>query len=232
MQISENGKNLIKSFEGLRLKAYKVLDSEKYYTIGYGHYGSDVKKDMVITEQQANELFDNDIQKYVNAVNCTSLGFIPNQNQFDSLVSFCYNLGVGIMQDFIGMSSNQVAEEMLLYVNSGGVILEGLVKRRKKEVDLFNKPISDDEYIVKEKEETGTFFPNDKIYFRNYPKVSDENPIMGSYILGEKVFYDNVVITNRYVYISWISVNTGQRRYMPVREVIDGKLTPIWGYII
>lgn len=40
-QISVNGLNLIKSFEGCRLKAYKALATEKYYTIGYGHYGAD-----------------------------------------------------------------------------------------------------------------------------------------------------------------------------------------------
>lgn len=231
MQISENGKNLIKSFEGLRLKAYKVLESEKYYTIGYGHYGADVKKGMVITEQKANELFDKDIQKYVNAVNCTRLAFTPNQNQFDALVSFCYNLGVGIMQDFIAMSSSQVSEEMLLYVNSGGVRLEGLVKRRKKEVELFNTPINNNEKIIKEYEEYGTFYPNDKIFFRNYPKVSVDNPITGSYLVGESVNYDKVVITNHYVYISWISVSSGIRRYMPIREVNNGNYSPIWGYI-
>lgn len=231
MRISENGKNLIKSFEGLRLTAYKVLDSEKYYTIGYGHYGADVKKDMVITEEKANELFNMDIKKYEDAVNCTRFAFIPNQNQFDALVSFCYNLGVGIMQDFIAMSSTQVSNEMLLYVNSGGVRLDGLVRRRQKEVELFNTPLKNDEYIMSEYKEEGVFFPNDKIYFRNYPKISSENPIIGSYITGEKVFYDKVVITNHYVYISWISASTGERRYMPIREVNNGTYSPIWGYI-
>ena len=49
MKISENGISLIKSFEGLRLKAYKAVSTEEYYTIGYGHYGADVAADMVIT---------------------------------------------------------------------------------------------------------------------------------------------------------------------------------------
>ena len=169
MNISETGKNFIKSFEGLRLKAYKVHEGEKYYTIGYGHYGPDVTKNMVITEGQANALFDHDIKKYVNAVNNCKLAFTPNQNQFDALVSFCYNLGVNIMDDFIAMSSKQVANEMLLYVNSGGVRLEGLVKRRKAEVELFNKPINEKEEIKIEYAETGTFYPNDTIYFRNSP---------------------------------------------------------------
>lgn len=231
MNISERGKNFIKSFEGLRLKAYKVLDSEKYYTIGYGHYGADVKPNMTITEGQANKYFDEDIKKYVNAVNNTRLAFTPNQNQFDALVSFCYNLGTGIMGVFTAMSENQVATEMLLYVNSGGVRLEGLVNRRKKEVELFNTPINEEEKIKSEYEEHGTFYPNDTIYFRNYPRVSFDNPIKGSYLKGESVNYDKVVITNHYVYISWLSVTTGVRRYMPIREIINGVYSPIWGYI-
>ena len=231
MNISERGKNFIKSFEGLRLKAYKVLESEKYYTIGYGHYGADVKANMTITEGQANKYFDEDIKKYVNAVNNTRLAFTPNQNEFDALVSFCYNLGVGIMNNFTAMSSKQVAAEMLLYVNSGGVRLEGLVNRRKKEVELFNTPVNEEEKIKSEYEEHGTFYPNDTIYFRNYPKVSFDNPIKGSYLKGEYVNYDKVVITNHYVYISWTSVASGERRYMPIREVINEVYSPIWGYI-
>lgn len=231
MQISETGKNLIKSFEGLRLQAYKVHEGEKYYTIGYGHYGPDVSKNMVITEGQANALFDKDIQKYVNAVNNCKFAFTPNQNQFDSLVSFCYNLGVNIINDFIAMSSEQVAKEMLLYVNSGGVRLEGLVKRRKTEVELFNKPINEEEKTVSTYKENGIFYPNDTIYFRNNPRVSNDNPIKGSYLKGEYVNYDTVVITNHYVYISWESVSNGERRYMPIREVINGNYSPIWGFI-
>ena len=231
MNISENGKNFIKSFEGLRLKAYKVIPSEKYYTIGYGHYGADVKKDMVITKQKADELFNQDIQKYVNAVNCTRFGFIPNQHQFDSLVSFCYNLGTRIMNDFIAMSSKQVSQHMLLYVYAGNEKLEGLVRRRQAEVDLFNTPINTDEKIIKEYNENGTFYPNDTIYFRNYPKISIDNQIRGSYLKGESVNYDKVVITSDYVYISWISVTSGERRYMPIRTYSNGNYGSVWGYI-
>lgn len=231
MNISENGKNLIKSFEGLRLKAYKVLESEKYFTIGYGHYGADVHEGMTITETQANQLFDNDIKKYVDGVNSAKLGFLPNQNQFDALVSFTYNLGVGILSDFNGMSSEEVAKEMLLYVNSGGQKLQGLVNRRQKEVELFNKPCGFNEREEKRYKESGTFFPNDLIYFRNEPRISIDNPIQGNYKVGESVNYDLVIWTNLYVYISWISVSTGQRRYMPIREVLNGVPQEMWGSI-
>ena len=229
MNISEYGKEFIKSFEGLRLKAYKCIESEKYYTIGYGHYGKDVTKDMTITKEQADQLFDNDIKKYVDGVNNAKLGFLPNQNQFDALVSFAYNLGVGILEDFKGMSSKEVSKEMLLYVNSGGILLEGLVRRRKAEVELFNKNIND-EIEVKRYKEKGTFYPNDKIYFRNYPKISIDNTIQGYYTKGEKVIYDLVVITNYYVYISWTNKDY-IRRYMPIREIYKGVPQTMWGYI-
>lgn len=232
MNISERGKDLIKSFEGVRLKAYKVSASENYYTIGYGHYGQDVTKDLQITLDQAEKLFDNDIQKYVNAVNNFNFTFTPNQNQFDALVSFCYNLGTGILNDFIGKSANQIASEMMLYVNSGGVRLEGLVNRRRKEVELFNTPVVNDELVVKEYAETGTFYPNTTIFFRNAPFIDNLiNPIQGNYSYGEYVHYDYVVITSKYVYISWISASTGIRRYMPIREYHLGNYGQMWGRI-
>ena len=54
--LSANGLNLIKSFESCKLTAYKCLPTEKYYTIGYGHYGSDVTAGMKITKEKAEEL--------------------------------------------------------------------------------------------------------------------------------------------------------------------------------
>ena len=53
MKISENGLRLIEQFEGLRLTAYKATKRDKYHTIGYGHYGADVKQGMTISEAQA-----------------------------------------------------------------------------------------------------------------------------------------------------------------------------------
>lgn len=56
MKLDKKGLDLIKSFEGCKLKAYKCVPTEKYYTIGYGHYGKDVKPGMVINSKQAEEL--------------------------------------------------------------------------------------------------------------------------------------------------------------------------------
>ena len=66
--LSENGLNLIKSFEGCKLTAYKCLPTEKYYTIGYGHYGSDVTAGMKITKEQAEEFLLQDCKKAIKNV--------------------------------------------------------------------------------------------------------------------------------------------------------------------
>jgi GH24 family phage-related lysozyme (muramidase) len=89
MKISKQCFDMIKQFEGIRLNAYKAVPSEQYYTIGIGHYGPDVSKDMVITEQEAEDMFRNDVERFEKYVN--NLGLPLNQNQFAALVSFTYN---------------------------------------------------------------------------------------------------------------------------------------------
>jgi GH24 family phage-related lysozyme (muramidase) len=56
MQLSQNGIDLIKSFEGCVLHAYKPVSTERYWTIGFGHYGSDVREEQVISQQEAETL--------------------------------------------------------------------------------------------------------------------------------------------------------------------------------
>ena len=91
--LSPNGLNLIKSFEGCKLTAYKCLPTEKYYTIGHGHYGSDVKAGMKITEERSEELLVQDCKKAIKNVNSFMSKYNFNQNQFDALVSFAFNIG-------------------------------------------------------------------------------------------------------------------------------------------
>ena len=141
MKISEKGLELIKTFEGLRLSAYKALSTEKYYTIGYGHYGSDVNKDMIITESQAEELLKKDVEKFEDKVNKYS-NYNFNQNQFDALVSFAYNIGNIDQLTAKGTRTiEQISSHISLYVKAGGKTLAGLVKRREKEKELFDTPI-------------------------------------------------------------------------------------------
>ena len=141
--LSANGLNLIKSFEGCKLTAYKCLPTEKYYTIGYGHYGSDVKAGMTITLKRAEELLLQDCQKFVNHVNSYMDKYNFNQNQFDALVSFAYNIGSIKQLTANGTRTTaQISTKITAYNKSGGKVLKGLVKRRAKEKELFDTPSS------------------------------------------------------------------------------------------
>ena len=141
MNISQNGIKLIEKYEGLRLTAYKPVATEKYWTIGYGHYGADVRQGMTITKQQAEEYLKADCASAVKAVN--ALGRVFNQNQFDALVSFTYNYGAGNLKSLCkGRSIAEIGEKIVLYNKAGGKVLNGLVKRRKEEQALYKKPVS------------------------------------------------------------------------------------------
>lgn len=139
MKISKKGIELIKSFESCRLTAYKAAPTEKYYTIGWGHNGADVKPGMVISNAQADAYLAVDIARFEKAVNDTGLQL--NQNQFDSLTSFAYNCGTKNLKNLINNRTlQQIADAMLLYNKSGGKVLNGLVRRRNAERALFLDP--------------------------------------------------------------------------------------------
>lgn len=141
MKTSDAGIKLIEEFEGLRLTPYKAVPSEKYYTIGYGHYGADVTADMRITIAQAEAYLRQDVGAAEAAVKryCGALGL--NQNQFDALVSFTYNCGAGNLQKLAkGRTTQQIAAALPDYCHAGGKVLAGLVRRRKREQELFNTP--------------------------------------------------------------------------------------------
>ena len=142
MQISDNGLKLIEQFEGLRLTAYKATRRDKYYTIGYGHYGADVKQGMTITEAQAEAYLRQDVAEAEAAVNKYS-GYGWNQNQFDALVSFAYNVGnIDGLTNSGKRSEAEISAKLPEYVYSGGVKLEGLVRRRAAEKSLFDTPVT------------------------------------------------------------------------------------------
>lgn len=137
MKTSRKGIDLIKKFEGCRYKAYKALPSEKYYTIGYGHYGSDVTPGMTITPEDASNFLMRDLGKFELYVE--KFVTLPlNQNQFDALVSFTYNCGPGNLQKLVlGRTLPQIADAFLLYNKAGGKVLKGLTRRREAERALF-----------------------------------------------------------------------------------------------
>ena len=139
--LSSRGLDLIKSFEGCRLTAYKVQSSDKYYTIGYGHYGADVLKGSRISMSQATNLLKADCERFVSHVNKYMNTYNFNQNQFDALVSFAYNIGnIDQLTQKGTRSIEEISAKMTQYCNSNGKRLQGLVNRRKAEQALFNTP--------------------------------------------------------------------------------------------
>ena len=136
MKISEKGLALIKEFEGCELTAYRCPSN--VLTIGWGHT-EDVQEGQAITQEQADNMLITDMEKYEGYVNnCKEIGFTLNQNKFDALVSFTYNCGPGNLATLVkDRDSITVAEKLLLYVNGANGPLEGLVRRRKAERDLF-----------------------------------------------------------------------------------------------
>lgn len=138
MKTSDAGIKLLKEFEGLRLTAYKCLPSEKYFTIGYGHYGPDVKIGMRITAEQAEQMLKKDLSRYEDNVMRYDRVYNWTQNEFDALVSFCYNIGsIDQLTDYGKRDRHTISTKMLLYVKSGNTVLQGLINRRIKEQALF-----------------------------------------------------------------------------------------------
>lgn len=144
MKTSENGIKLIKRFEGLKTMAYKPTLND-VWTIGYGHTHG-VKKGDTITMEKATEYLKQDIEVFENAIN--SLVKVElNQNQFDALISFVFNVGIeafkkSTMLKFINAGHYQLASGQFDRWNKQkGVVLEGLTVRRRAEKELFLKEI-------------------------------------------------------------------------------------------
>ncbi len=146
-QISENGKNLIKKFEQCRLKAYS--DSVGVPTIGWGNTfyqdGTKVKLGDKITQQQADSLFNVTVSNFADKVSQYVASQLT-QNQFDALVSFTYNVGVGnfkkstlLFKININPNDLSIAKEFLRWNKAGGKVLKGLTIRRRKESELYFK---------------------------------------------------------------------------------------------
>ena len=143
-RLSQFGLELIKKFEGLSLRTY--VDAVGVLTIGYGHTGSDVTEGHKITEEEAERLLLKDVASFESAVN-TFTNVRLNQNEYDALVSFSYNVGLGNLKKSTLLKLlnkgeyNKTAVEFKRWckarVNGNYVKLPGLVKRRYAEMLLF-----------------------------------------------------------------------------------------------
>ena len=150
MKISFRGIDLIKRHEGLRLTSYKCPAG--VWTIGYGHTGN-VEHGETITEEVAEELLRQDLLLTETQLNKLEIDF--NQNQFDALISFIFNVGWGAFRTSTllkeirkninglwyyntdGVHCNSIREQFKRWKYGGGRVLPGLVKRREDEANLY-----------------------------------------------------------------------------------------------
>ncbi len=139
MKISKECLEAIKEFEGFRGQAYK--DPVGIWTIGYGHING-VKQGDKITKEQAEELLLSDVYEFEVYVN--SLNLPLNQNQFDALVDFCFNLGPGNLSGStllkkirLNVDDPSIEAEFKRWVHAGRKVLLGLVKRRQWEANRY-----------------------------------------------------------------------------------------------
>lgn len=136
MKTSLEGKNFIKDFEKCVFKTY--TDAAGIPTIGWGHTKG-VKPGMQISLKQAEEFFEEDIQRAEGQVNLYQEIYHFNQFQYDALVSFAFNIGnINQLTNFGARTIGEISRKMTLYVNANGKELPGLVKRRFEEKKMFD----------------------------------------------------------------------------------------------
>lgn len=155
MQMSEHGLGLLQEWEGFELKVYK--DSAGLPTIGVGHLltkseltsgkivinGVPVQYSDGLTNEQALDLLSQDVKPAAQAVN-GGVKVTLTQNQFDALVSFTFNVGVGaftastLLKVLNQQQFAEVPNQLLRWVRSGGQVMQGLLNRRNNEISLWN----------------------------------------------------------------------------------------------
>lgn len=147
MIVNKEGIDLMHQFEGCKLTAY--LCPAKVWTIGYGNTfyedKSKVKQGDVITQERANELFQNIVNEFASGVK-KLLAKDINKNQFSALVCFAYNVGTGnLKQSTLLRKVNNnpfdvtIPNEFMRWNKAGGKVLNGLTRRRKAESELYVK---------------------------------------------------------------------------------------------
>lgn len=152
--ISDNGLHFTAAFEQFRGTAYRATPAEKYLTIGYGHYGSDVKAGQKITEGQALILLNRDMAAAVKAVDAVAHPSLT-QAQFDAVVDLVFNAGAGVIAATTGTGQalragdvKTLRAKLALFINQNGKPVLGLRRRVAGRLALFDgKPWQEAEKI-------------------------------------------------------------------------------------
>lgn len=144
-QISEKGRHLIHSFETCKLDAYPDPGSRDGtpWTIGWGSTGPDIRRGVRWTQEECDARFAQDIAKYEKAVD-RATGGRANQNEFDAMVSLCYNIGIAafqrstVLRKHLAGDKKNAARAFLLWNKNDGKVMRGLTRRRLAEADLYD----------------------------------------------------------------------------------------------
>ena len=152
--ISDNGLHFTAAFEQFRGTAYRATPAEKYLTIGYGHYGSDIKEGQKITEGQALILLNRDMAAAVKAVDAVAHPSLT-QAQFDAVVDLVFNAGAGVIASTTGTGQalragdvKTLRAKLALFINQNGKPVLGLRRRVAGRLALFDgKPWREAEKI-------------------------------------------------------------------------------------
>jgi len=152
MRIDSAGREFIYNHEGVRLKAYKDVAGIPTIGVGFTYYpgGRKVKIGDTITQAECDSMFTNIVSSYEEAVN--KFVKVPiNQNQFNALVSFSFNVGTGALEKSTLLkrvnaksSPDLIKTAFLMWDEAGGKVVSDLLDRRKDEADLFNKSITNE----------------------------------------------------------------------------------------
>lgn len=152
--ISDNGLHFVAAWEKFMGTAYRATPVEQYLTIGYGHYGSDVKPGQKVTEGQALLLLNRDMSKAVAAVGGVAHPSLT-QAQFDAIVDLVFNAGAGVIAASTGTGQAlrdgdviTLRSKLALFINQNGKPVLGLRRRVAGRLALFDgKPWQEAEKI-------------------------------------------------------------------------------------
>lgn len=152
--ISDSGLHFTAAWEQFSGTAYRATSAEKYLTIGYGHYGSDVKEGQKITEGQALILLNRDMAAAVKAVDAVAHPSLT-QAQFDAVADLVFNAGAGTIASNTGTGRALRAGDIItlraklaLFINQNGKPVLGLRRRVAGRLALFDgKPWQEAEKI-------------------------------------------------------------------------------------
>ena len=140
-RINKAGLELIKAFEGVRLKAY--LCPAKVWTIGFGSTGPHVKPGMEITMEEAEALLRSDLSRFERGVEKAVEGVETSDNEFAAFVSLAFNIGLRgfekstALRRHLAGNKRGAADAILLWNKARGVVLKGLIRRREAERELY-----------------------------------------------------------------------------------------------